>query len=681
MNRAFLIFGIVGMLLPVCVKAGIQTDTVLIRSVEIAGQRPVKQTGVRQTDIPQRVLHDNIASQLSDALKFGSSVYVKEYGRATLSTVAFRGTSSSHTQVLWNGMRLNSPMLGMVDFSTIPSWLVDNASLLHGTSSVNLTGGGLGGAVILSTGPADVHGFKLQYVQGVGMFHTFDEYLRLGWGNDKWQVSTRAVLSYSKNDFKFRNYRNKQNTYDDRFNIVDSRYPVERNRSGDFRDLHVVQEAYYDAGRWGKAGLSAWYSDSDRGVPMLGSDKRNSEEYFHRMHDRTFRGVLSWDMSRRRYKIGAKAGYTHTSFKYDYKQDRGNGVWANMIRSRSTVNTLFGSAEGEYYLGKKWLFTGSISLHQHFVDSADRSVIDREGQTKILGYEQARAELSGVVSAKWRPSERLSFSMVLREDMFGTMWTPVIPAVFTDYIVSRRGNIILKGSVSRNFRFPTLNDLYCQPGGNPDLKSERGFTYDLGAEFTVGRKGRYTIHGEVSWFDSRIDNWIDWVPLNSSTLSTPVNIDRVHAYGIELAGALDVRLGGDWYMNLNGNFSWTPSIDLGKPVSAADESKEKQLDYIPEFSSSVTGSLTFRTWSFDYKWCYYSERFTTSSNNTSTKIGRVQPYYMSDVSLEKRFGFGWADLSLKCAVRNLFDEEYESVLSRPMPGINFEIFVGITPKW
>ena len=54
---------------------------------------------------------------------------------------------------------------------------------------------------------------------------------------------------------------------------------------------------------------------------------------------------------------------------------------------------------------------------------------------------------------------------------------------------------------------------------------------------------------------------------------------------------------------------------------------------------------------------------------------------MSNISLEKVFVFNWADISAKAAINNLFNEEYLSVLSRPMPGINFEIFVGITPKW
>ena len=69
------------------------------------------------------------------------------------------------------------------------------------------------------------------------------------------------------------------------------------------------------------------------------------------------------------------------------------------------------------------------------------------------------------------------------------------------------------------------------------------------------------------------------------------------------------------------------------------------------------------------------------SSNDNSLTGKLPEYFMSNIVLEKLFSLKWADLSLKGAVNNLFDEEYLSVLSRPMPGINFEIFVGITPKW
>ena len=69
------------------------------------------------------------------------------------------------------------------------------------------------------------------------------------------------------------------------------------------------------------------------------------------------------------------------------------------------------------------------------------------------------------------------------------------------------------------------------------------------------------------------------------------------------------------------------------------------------------------------------------SSNDLSLSGKLPEYFMSNISLEKVLTFKWADLSLKGTINNLFNEEYLSVLSRPMPGINFEIFVGITPKW
>ena len=69
------------------------------------------------------------------------------------------------------------------------------------------------------------------------------------------------------------------------------------------------------------------------------------------------------------------------------------------------------------------------------------------------------------------------------------------------------------------------------------------------------------------------------------------------------------------------------------------------------------------------------------SSNDVTLTGKLPAYFMSNVTIEKGLSGKWADFNIKGAINNLFNEEYLSVLSRPMPGINFEIFVGITPKW
>jgi len=650
-----------------------------IPEVTIYGKRPMKDIGVQKTRLDSVALKDNIALSMADVLTFNSSIFVKSYGRATLSTVAFRGTSPSHTQVTWNGMRVNNPMLGMTDFSMIPSYFIDDASLLHGTSSVNETGGGLGGSVKLSTQPASADGFGMQYIQGIGSFKTFDEFLRFTHGDDHWQTSSRIVFSSSPNDYTYRNHDKKENIYDENMNIIGQFYPKEKNRSGSFKDLHVLQEVYYNTRKGDRFGLNAWYINSNRELPMLTTDYGHENDFENRQRETTFRGILSWDHMRESWKIAAKGGYIHTQMKYDYKRDAGNGMMTSMTRSRSKVNTFYGQAEGEYYMGKKWLFTVNASVHQHFVQSHDKNIIRQDGNQAVVGYKKGRVEVSGATSAKWQPNERLGMSIVLREELYGQDWTPLIPAFFMDGVLSKKGNIIAKASISRNFRFPTLNDLYFLPGGNPDLKKESGWTYDVGISFATGKENIYSLSGSVNWFDSHVKDWILWLPTTKGFFS-PRNIKDVHAYGVELQSEFKVTLGKDWMLNLDGTFSWTPSINEGEPMSPADQSVGKQLPYVPEWSSSISGRLAWKTWSLLYKWCYYSERHTMSSNDVSL-TGKLPPYFMNNLTLEKGISLKWAELSLKGAVNNLFNEEYLSVLSRPMPGINFEFFISITPRF
>lgn len=153
-----------------------------------------------------------------------------------------------------------------------------------------------------------------------------------------------------------------------------------------------------------------------------------------------------------------------------------------------------------------------------------QNIISQEGNKAVVGYDKGRVEFSGSVSAKWRPVDRFAASLVLREDMFGTEWAPVIPAFFIDGVLSKRqyrGESIHLPELP----FPTLNDLYFLPGGNPDLKSEHGFTYDVGLSFSVGKENVYALSGGINWFDSHIDDWIIWLPTTKGFFS-PRNLKR-----------------------------------------------------------------------------------------------------------------------------------------------------------
>lgn len=668
-------------------QKGSSEKPVGLGEVTVTARRILSDIGVQKTELDSSALRENITNSLAEVLSQNSTIFIKSYGRATLATASFRGTAPSHTQVTWNDIKINSPMLGMVDFSLIPSYFIDDANLFHGGSSTGVTGGGLGGAITLNTKPSDMKGFNVRYIQGISSFDTYDEFARVTYGNNKWQSSTRFLYSSSDNDFKYTNYDTKVPVKDDNDNIIGWENPIQRNRNGGFKDMHILQELYYNAGNTGRFGLYGWYMDSERGIPNLSTDKKDENLTKHQQDERTLRAGASWNKSSENLSISGKAGYTYTDMRYVYKRGLGNGEMADMINSKSYTNTIFGKFGAQYFLNDKWLFIADLAVNQHFVDSRDKAIILQNGEIGIVGYDQGRIELSGFVSAKYTPTKRLGLAVNLREEMYKDTFTPLIPGFFADYLVSRRGNIVLKASIARNYRTPTLNDLFFMPGGNPDLKTEKGYTYDGGVEFTMKNK-HLTFRGELTAYDSHIRDWILWVrPYDGAYYMTPINVKKVHSYGLESKGKFIAQIDKDWKLEVEGNYAITKSINKSDDSEDEEGSKYKpgesigkQLPYIPKYSSAIIGRLMWKKWILTYKWLYYSERFTRTDNKV-TITDNLGAYYMNDVSLEKQFSLSWADCSLKVSVNNLFDEEYQSELSRPMAGRNFGLFIGITPRF
>ena len=654
--------------------AGVQAQTRL-RELTVQGRRPLAETGVQRTAIDSAALKQNIALSMADVLGFNSSLFVKNYGRATLSTVSFRGTSAGHTQVTWNGMPVNNPTIGSTDFSTIPAYFIDRASLLHGNSSLAATAGGLGGLVQLASEPVRSDGFKLQYVQGVGSFSTFDEYLRASYGGERWSSSTRVVFSSSANDYTYINHDKKENVYDDHHNIVASYHPRERNRSGAFRDFHALQDVYY-RGNSSTAGASVWYMNSRRELPMLTTDYGDDRDFSNVQRESTLRAVASWKYFSTNLTTQLRAGYIHPSAHYDYSRDNGSGTQVAMTRSRSIVNSFYGHASGEYRFPFNLSVELSAALRQHGVRSFDDKIENPTAAPAAIGYTVKRSEFSAAATARWRPFPRAGIAAILREEANASSWSPLMPALMIDAIVWPRIGLSARASVARNYRYPAINDLYFMPGGNPDLRPEKGFSYDAGLELNGLRGSNWDASAALGWFDSRIDDWILWLPTLKGFFS-PRNVLSVHAYGVEARATAGWQPSHHWKLSASASASWTPSVNVGEPQSAADHSTGKQLPYVPRRSASASLRLEWRGWALLYKWSSYSRRYTMSSNDV-TLSGSLPAYYMSNAELEKTVRLKPCGLSFKLAVNNLFNEDYLSVLSRPMPGINFEFFVGVT---
>ena len=65
------------------------------------------------------------------------------------------------------------------------------------------------------------------------------------------------------------------------------------------------------------------------------------------------------------------------------------------------------------------------------------------------------------------------------------------------------------------------------------------------------------------------------------------------------------------------------------------------------------------------------------SSNDETISGYLPRYFMSNLSIERRIPLRTMQLTAKLAINNLFDADYQTIMSHPMPGTNFEFFISL----
>lgn len=649
---------------PVCrADEGDRDGSVRLGQVTVVASRSQSLTGLRTVDIDSAALHRTVALSMADVIALNPSVMVKTSGRATLSTVAMRGASASHTMVEWNGLPVNSPMLGTTDFSMVPAMMVDRAALFYGGSSVAVAGGGLGGAVVMSNTLTDMpEGYSGALTQGVGSFFTTDTWGAIGWSNSRVRLRSQVYYGRSDNDFSYLNRDKMVNLYDDDHNIIGRYHPRERNTNGAYRDLHLMQQAEVDLPGRSVLGAVVWWADINREIPLTTVDYSDDKRYENRQRDNTLRSVVTWRGVYGGFGIEAKGGYMRQWTAYDYALDPGSGVMSVLTRAHTRATTVMADAKVRYISGsERWSAEGGAGIVWDDVQTADYASL-----TQTPGYDKSRLKADVNASIRWQPTAQSGVAAIVRGEFAG-QYHPFMATLAADRQV---GDIRLRVSANRNVRIPTLNDLYYMPGGNPSLRPEKSTSFDAGATY---RHGDWS--ASVNGYYSRIDDWIMWLPTTKGFFS-PSNVRRVDAYGIEVTCSAGFGLGQDMGLRIDGSYSWSPSVNRTR-TSDADRSYGCQMPYIPVHSAAATATLRWHRWSLAWLTSYYSKRYTMMAASPGDYTGTLPHYLMNDAVIECDWRFKTFGLNVKLSLNNIFDVDYMTVLTHPMPGFNFEAFIGI----
>jgi len=651
-------------------KAQHVTDTIAIEEVKITAKYIFKkeQAGQKKSRVDSVVLVDKLTLNLSDVLSENTPVYIKEHGRGALATASFRGTAPSHTQVQWNGMNINSPMLGMVDFSLIPVYIIDDLSLNHGGSSIKDQSGGLGGSITINNKVDWSNHFSGRYYQGVGSFSTFDEFGQVNVGNRKIQSKTRIYSNSSENDYSF-------------INKSITERPKVKNTNGDYSKIGMAQELYFRASENNYISVKTWGQMAKRSLPTVQSFEGADHANLNSQDDNTLKAVVNWKHYKPKTKLYLSTGYDYQSLDYKLENEV-NGV-GNIpaIYSESIMQTIQNNLKYNYDISDKASFQTTINYKHSNVNTKD-SVLK-------TGYDVVRDDYSLFGGIYFNASRKINLSLMLRNDITDYNFSPLIFNLGVSYKPFIDKDLVVKGSFARNYHHPTLNDLYWQPGGNPDLKPEEGFTGDLSIGYLY-TKDKLNVSSGLTGFYSDVNNWIIWLP-SFKGYWEPFNINRVKSYGIEYNLKISTDIKKINFV-IQGNYGITKSLNYGDPKVWGDESYKKQLPFIPSHSGNLLTQIKYKDFYIRYQFNSYGERFTMTSNQVtlndnsvdvgagtgSGKLGWHYPFYMNKLTIGKDYKLKKYKIGVELKIKNLFDEEYRSALNRYMPGRYYTLLLKIS---
>ena len=270
--------------------------------------------------------------------------------------------------------------------------------------------------------------------------------------------------------------------------------------------------------------------------------------------------------------------------------------------------------------------------------------------------ENTRNIFSSAFLMKHRPFKKLQYELGLRKEVTNNYESPLLFSAGLNYDVTNLYSF--KINASRNFRIPTYNDLYWTGAGNPNLNPETSNQVELGNHFNY-KNLKFSLTG----YYNQIDDMIRWLPSETGAWR-PINEEKVETYGFEVLA--------NWQTNILKNHSIGASATYAYTVSE-DMNTGYQLIYVPFHKATAAFTYSFKNLSLDYQLLYTGEAFTRSDNNARYNM---DAYTVSNLGIGYDFGKKHS-YKIGARVLNIFDEAYQSVENRWMPGRNFNIYLNL----
>jgi vitamin B12 transporter len=578
-----------------------------------------------------------------DGLRLAQGVFATSSGGSgTEATVKMRGAFARHTLVLIDGVIVNSPTTGAYDFSSLTVDNIDRIEILRGAQGMLYGSDAVGGVINIytkkGTGKPNIGAF-FEY----GSFATFREGGHLSGAKgpfdfslsvSRWDTSSFSAINYRRGAFENDGFHNTQ---------VSAKIGTEVPKDGRLEfnmrwyDSRLSFDGFADSGA--PADIFGARS-TNRNLILNGTWRQPMTSYWT--------SILTLSQSNQRLKSeSGNAGFNLNTRRFISASPTScfpnfDACFTPFSSDLEILNRRL-EWQNDFRIGEWVLLTAGYQLRRDEGDSP--GFYGATEPARILssnaGFAQAQVNL-------W---DRLFLTAGGRHDSYNRFEDATTYRVTGGYHLKETGTRF-RGSYGTGFKAPTLNDLFFQGFGNPDLKPEKSLGLDAAVEQSLFND---RLHLSAGYFWNRFQNLIQFAsggPLcpPGSFGFCPINIADAKTQGWEFSFRLTIFKG----LEVRGQYTYTLTRAFDSPTLGLGG--DKRLPRWPVDQGTVGFSYSpIEALRLDIDYRFAGNRHDNLGNSPARALGTFNVVNLAaSYSVTKNW-------QAYVRVDNLFNETYEEI--------------------
>ena len=588
--------------------------------------------------IPQAIINNFQNTTLQQLLEMHSNVFVKNYGISTLSTISIRGSSAAQTQVNWHGVNINHAATGLTDFSTLAVSMFDHIDIQYSSSFKNTS---LSGSVNLDDSkPEFKRDFKMKAALGYESLQNISVLASVLYSDQVVYNKTKIMVNHAQNMYSF--YNEDKDDMQSNKHAKSKQIGVMNDFAVNIRSKHVLS-------------IYSWLQHTQREIPATTFELFSAKEE----SISSFRNIFEF-------------------------KPKGNDYYST-TSSLATLLDHYSYEDSAVHIQSK-VFTLTLPYSQTFHLKLNRNnnfYFKLMGRSSfMLNQSNNNLHTIGFNSSFTRENilKRIAVKLFVQKEFSNIFSLPMVYSLSTN--VKIKYGLDAYANLSSNYRMPTLNELYYNPGGNIDLKPEISRNIESGFNYTKTYHQHSLLLG-TAFYKRKVDQWIAWY---GNSILTPHNIQQVESKGFEMNLNYDVILkkyqkpvvGYDIiligrkypsYTTLKSSILYAYTLSTTQQSAIAnDYSIGKQIPYVPRYQFKMSVGFQHKNLEMHLVQTYTGYRFVTTDESQYLK-----PYAISTLWAAYHYRYQALKGAINLRFNNILNTAYQSIVGRVMPGRNGNI--------